>query len=292
MSDAGNLLIFGMGFTGQAVGRRLREAGWRVIGTARSDDSLAALAAAGFEALRFDGTQPGEGVAAALAEATHVLNSVPSSPDGDPVLRHHGLDFIDATALDWIGLLSTIGVYGEHHGAWIDEDTLPRPANDRGWVRLEQERSWAELGTRIGLQPHIFRLPGIYGPGRNQLVSVKSGKARRLVKPGQVFNRVHVEDIASAVVASMKSPEAGYLFNVSDDLPAPPQEVVAHACELLGVAPPPEVPFDPATLSPMAASFYGECKRVRNERLKRQLGVALRYPTYREGLAALLAVDG
>lgn len=292
MSERGVLLCFGMGFTGKTIGRRLKAAGWRVIGTGRSAESCKRLAAEGFEPLLFDGTAPGEGVAEALAETTHVLNSVPSTRDGDPVLLHHRADIIEAGNLDWIGVLSTIGVYGEHHGAWIDEDTPPRPANDRGWIRLEQERYWSELGTNISLPPHIFRLPGIYGPGRNQLVSVRTGKARRLVKPGQVFNRVHVEDIASAVIASMRKPDAGYVFNVADDLPAPPQEVVAFACELLGVAPPPEEAFDAAKLSPMAASFYGECKRVRNDRLKQALGVTLAFPTYREGLAALLAVDG
>lgn len=292
MAEPGVLLCFGMGFTGRTLGRRLQGAGWRVIGTGRSEASCASLQADGFETRRFDGLAPGEGIAQALAEATHVLSSVPPGAEGDPVLRLHGDDVAGAGGLRWIGLLSTIGVYGEHDGGWVDEDTPPAPASARGQSRLDQERAWGQLGERIGLAPHIFRLPGIYGPGRNQLVTVRSGKARRLVKPGQVFNRIHVEDIASALKASMEAPEAGYLFNVSDDLPAPPQDVVLHACELLGVTPPPEVAFDAATLSPMAASFYGECKRVRNGRLKRQLGVSLAFPTYREGLAALLPVDG
>ncbi len=288
MSKKQTLLVFGMGFAGKALGAQARDKGWRVIGTARNSEGCQGLRDDGFEALLFTGEQPGERVDETLLEVSHVLNSVPPGEQGDPVLTHHGPGLEQSPDLQWLGLLSTVGVYGEHHGGWIDEQTSPVPLAARSVLRLETEKAWQAYGEKTGIKPHIFRLPGIYGPGRNQLETVRRGKARRLNKKGQVFNRVHVEDIAQVLLASMQRPEAGDLFNIVDDEPAPPQDVVAFACELLGIEPPPEVLFEEAELSPMARSFYGECKRVRNGRIKERLGIKLKYPTYREGLRALL----
>ena len=279
---------FGMGFTGKALGRLLLDEGWQVIGTARSEKGCAVLRAQGFEAALFPGEEAGDEVAAALAGASHVLNSVPPGEAGDPVLRFYGEELARMQGLQWFGLLSTVGVYGEHHGDWVDEETDPAPLAQRSKWRWQAEQDWQRQGREMGLKPHIFRLPGIYGPGRNQLETARRGKARRLVKKGQVFNRIHVDDIAQILYASMQNPQAGHLFNISDDEPAPPQDVVTHACELLNIAPPPEILFEEADLSPMARSFYGECKRVRNDRIKERLGIRLKYPTYREGLRALL----
>jgi nucleoside-diphosphate-sugar epimerase len=209
--------------------------------------------------------------------------------------------------LQWLGLLSTIGVYGDHGGGWVDEETAPAPQSERSKWRLAQERQWlalaveasmtaeantaeedANAGDKHAIKPHIFRLPGIYGPGRNPLLKLRSGKARRIVKEGQFFNRIHVDDLARALLASMEKPQAGYLFNLCDDEPAPPDEVLLYASSLLGMEPPPAIDFAAAKLSPMTASFYGESKRASNRRMKDKLGLRLLYPTYREGLAALL----
>ncbi len=281
-----SFFCFGMGFVGKTLGHLLRAEGWRVAGTARDERGCKALVEQGFEAFCFTGEEPGEGIGEFLANVGHVLNSVPPGEAGDPVLVYHGGDLARA-GLQWFGLLSTVGVYGEHHGGRVDEDTPPAPLAARSKRRWQAEQDWQRWGQQAGTSPHIFRLPGIYGPGRNQLEAVKRGRARRLVKKGQVFNRAHVEDIAQVLLASMQKPQAGYLFNIADDEPAPPQDVVTFACELLGIKPPPETDFETADLSPMARSFYGECKRVGNERIKQQLGIKLKYPTYREGLKAL-----
>lgn len=287
MSEAKTLLCFGMGFVGGTLGALLQDKGWRVIGTARDEEGCEDLIRQGFEAHLFTGEKSGEGIKHALLQVTHVLNSVPPGQKGDPVLVHHGSDLSHASSLRWLGLLSTVGVYGEHRGDWVDEDTRPAPVAPRSALRFEAEKSWLSWGEEGGLLPHIFRLPGIYGPGRNQLETVRRGKARCLVKKNQVFNRVHIADIAQTLHASMQQPQAGHLFNISDDEPAPPQDVVSYACDLLGINAPPSIKFEDADLTPMARSFYGECKRVRNDRIKKQLGITLMYPTYREGLKAL-----
>jgi len=283
---------FGMGFVGKTLGRLLLDEGWRVIGTARDVEGCKALVDERFEACLFTGKTHSKNVRARLFEASHVLNSVPPGEKGDPVLIHHGEELAQCANMQWLGILSTVGVYGEHHGGWVDEDTNPAPLAARSNLRWQAEKDWLSWGEKTGIDPHIFRLPGIYGEGRNQLLGVQRGKARRLNKKGQVFNRAHVEDIAQTLLASMQQPEAGHLFNIADDEPAPPQDVVSYACELLGIEPPPEVDFETADLTPMARSFYGECKRVRNERIKKQLGVVLKYPTYRQGLRALLKALG
>jgi nucleoside-diphosphate-sugar epimerase len=280
------LFVFGLGYTGLAFARSMRGEAALVGGTVRSAEKAAELRAEGIDALVFDGKQPGEGVAAALAETTHLLVTVSQGEAGDPVLASHAGDIAAAPSLRWIGYLSTVGVYGDHGGAWIDEETPPDPRIPRAAARIAAEKAWRDLGARRGVPIGIFRLAGIYGPGRNPMVKIAEGRAHRIVKPGQVFNRIHVADIAATLRAAIARP-AARLYNVSDDEPAPPQEVTAYAAALMGVPPPPEIPFEAADLSPLARSFYEGNRRILNRRIKDELGVALRYPTYRDGLSAL-----
>jgi len=284
------LLVFGLGFSARVLVDRLRPTGWTVRATARSAEKVAALRADGIDAFIFDGTAPIVDKAGAFDGVSHLLLSVPPGADGDPVLEHHGGD-IAAMAGDiaWAGYLSTTGVYGDRAGGWVDETSELTPATERGRRRVEAEAGWCRLWREAGLPIHLFRLAGIYGPGRNALESVRSGRARRVVKQGQVFSRTHVADIATVLEASIARPNPGAAYNVCDDDPAPPQDVVTHACELLGVDPPPEIPFEDAEMSEMGRSFYAESKRVSNRRIKEELGVTLAYPDYRAGLAALLA---
>jgi nucleoside-diphosphate-sugar epimerase len=283
------LFCFGLGYSAQRVAQRLAAQGWSVSGTARTTAGAANIAARGYDAFLFAGSGPGPDVAEELARATHVLVSAPPDADGDPVLRHHAGDLGRAPALSWMGYLSTVGVYGDSQGAWIDE-TMPAAATSaRGQRRIAAEQDWLALGARRATRTQIFRLAGIYGPGRSAIDRLREGNAHRLVKPGQVFNRIHVDDIAAAVIAAIDGRGAEQIYNVTDDEPAPPQDVITFAAELLHMPPPPEVPFDDALLSPMAASFYADNKRIRNERLRQELGVALQFPTYREGLRAILA---
>lgn len=284
----GHLFCFGLGFSARAVARLLAGHGWRVTGTSRDADGCKAGAALGYAMIPFDGTAPSAAVAGALNGADHVLVSVPPGPGGDRVLACHGGDIAAMTSLRWLGYLSTTGPYGDRGGGWVDETTPPAPSTERGQRRLDAETAWLGLGRDHGLPVQVFRLAGIYGPGRNQLADLAAGRARRIVKPGQVFSRIHVDDIAAVVAASMARPRPGAIYNVCDDEAAPPQDVVAHAAGLLGVDPPPEISFADADLSPMARSFFADSKRVRNDLIKSELGVALAYPTYREGLAGLL----
>lgn len=286
-----HLVIFGFGFSARALAPQLRSKGWRVTGTSRSAEGAEKIRAAGFEAAVFDGTQPSADVQSALGSATHIVISVPPGDAGDPVLALHGADIAGAAKLAWIGYLSTIGVYGDHDGAWVDETTEPVPVSERSRRRLEAEQAWHALQDVRGdgrPRVQVFRLSGIYGPGRSAIDQLLRGKARSIVKPGQVFNRIHVEDVAGAVEAAIEaqfnSGGSHAVYNVTDDEPSPPQEVTAFAAQLLGRPAPPEVTFEEAQLSEMGRSFYGEVKRVRNERLKSDLNYAFRYPTYREGL--------
>ncbi len=279
------LLSIGHGYSARALAPRLIARGWEVAGTTRSAEKARAIATTGVRPVIW----PGADLGAEIARATHILHSV-SPDDGDPVLRAHGGD-IAATDLDWFGYLSTTGVYGDHGGDWVDEDTPLAPSTARGAARVRAEAGWQALAARSGLPLHIFRLAGIYGPGRGPFAKVREGRARRIVKAGQVFSRIHVEDIATVCLASIDHPRPGAIYNVCDDDPAPPQDVIAHAADLLGLERPPEISFEEADLSPMARSFYAESKRVRNGRIKRELGVTLAYPSYRDGLAALLDGD-
>ncbi len=282
------LFIFGYGYTARALVRKLREGdGWSVAGTTRSPERAAAIAAEGVEPIVWDNDAFD---ADALSNATHILISTPPDKDGCPALNAAS-DAVAARAgaIRWIGYLSTNGVYGDHDGAWVDETSELRGQSARAKRRIAAEAAWRAFSQAHGIPVVIFRLPGIYGPGRSAVDTVRNGTARRIYKEGQVFSRMHVDDIAAALAASIDRPGAGDLFNLADDAPAPPQDVVAYACDLLGVEPPPLVPIEKADLSDMAKSFYTDNKRVSNRRMKDALGVTLAYPTFRDGLKAILA---
>jgi nucleoside-diphosphate-sugar epimerase len=283
------LFCFGLGYTAQALGRVLAAAGWRVAGTSRSAAGAAELERDGWTASAFSRDHTLD--PACFAGATHILVSVPPDEAGDPVLQAMGEGIADQRPA-WLGYLSTTGVYGDRGGGWVDESADLLPVGERGRRRVAAESAWRDLMRRRGTPVHLFRLAGIYGPGRSALDQLRAGTAKRIDKPGQLFSRIHVEDIVATLRASIAKPNPGAAYNVGDDEPAPPQEVVAHAAALLGLPPPPLEPFDRARLSPMAASFYAESKRVANRRIKQELGVRLAFPTYREGLAALLAGAG
>lgn len=289
------LFVFGLGYSATVVARRLKAKGWRVAGTCQTEAKRAALATEGITAFLYDGGQPLTEARSALAGTTHLLHSIPpgrpgNEEGGDPVLRHHAQDIAAIDGLRWAGYLSTTGVYGDRGGEWVDENSGLHPTGPRQRARVDAERGWLDLG-RLGVPVHVFRLAGIYGPGRSALDTVRAGNARRIVKPGQVFSRIHVEDIANVLEASIGKPNPGAIYNVCDDDAAPPQDVIAFACALLGVEAPPELPYAAASaaMSDMARSFYADNKRVRNMKVKTELGVKLAYPDYRAGLKALLA---
>ncbi len=276
------LLTLGHGYSAQALARLLIPQGWHIIGTTRDPAGLARLADQGVEPLLWPGTD----LIPALTRASHILSSIAPGPAGDPVLAPHAGQIAAARAI-WVGYLSTTGVYGDHAGGWVDEQTPLTPGTDRGRQRVVAEREWQALGLPL----HIFRLAGIYGPGRGPFEKVRDGTARRIIKPGQVFSRVHVDDIAQVLEASIRQPDPGAIYNVCDDDPAPPQDVIGHAASLLGLPPPPAVAYGDAEMTPMARSFYAESKRVRNDKIKAELGVRLIHPNFRAGLSALLATD-
>lgn len=273
-----HLLCFGFGFSAQHLAAILDKSEWQISGTSRSIDGVEAINARGYKGFLFDELE------SIPSSVTHILSSVPPDKSGDPVLRQFS-SALKAHHFKWAAYLSTTGVYGDRGGALIDETAELRPNGERGQRRVNAEREWQAIAN---LPLHIFRLPGIYGPGRNQLESVKDGTAKRIIKKGQIFSRIHVEDIVGVLKASIAKPNPGQVYNVADDEPCPPQDVVTYACELLGVAPPPEIPFEQAELSPIARSFYADSKRVSNARIKTELGYALKYPNYRVGLDALL----
>ncbi|WP_093118034.1 SDR family oxidoreductase [Salinihabitans flavidus] len=275
------LLSLGHGYSARALAARLVPKGWRVIGTTRKPEK--------FEAFRAEGVEPLSwpcDLSSVLGEAEYLLTSAGPDARGDPILRE-ARDAIAGAAdhLKWVGYLSTTGVYGDRNGGWVDEESDTDPATERGQRRVDAEREW--LGIP-GLPVHVFRLAGIYGPGRGPFAKLRRGVAQRVIKDNQVFSRTHVEDIAQVLEASMARPDPGRIYNVCDDDPAPPQDVIEYAARLLGMEPPPAVPFDEAEMSEMARSFYSDSKRVRNDRIKRELGVVLKYPTYKAALEAML----
>ncbi|MFA5951626.1 MAG: SDR family oxidoreductase [Hyphomicrobium sp.] len=283
-----NLFCFGLGYSAEAFARRVAREGWQVAGTSRSEDGMRRIKSLGYEAILFDGQHADPAVDRVLAAATHILVSASPDEAGDPVLRHYAPALAATGTIQWIGYLSTIGVYGDTGGAWIDEETPARPGSDRTKRRVDAENAWLDLGRKAGKRVEIYRLGGIYGPGRSAIEDVRNGTARRIIKPGQVFNRIHVDDIANVLRAGAAGLGTHSIYNVTDDEPAPPQDVVLHAAELQQLPAPPEVPFETAPLSPMGRSFYSENRRVGNRRLHEDLGVELAFPSYREGLRAIL----
>jgi len=279
-----HLLTLGHGFSAQVLAAELLSEGWEVTGTTRNAEALTTLAATDISPVRWPGTELGP----YLARATHVLSSVPPRGGADPAFDVLKAYIGQMPKLEWVGLLSTTGVYGDHGGDWVDETAKLVPGTHRGGERAEQNEAWMDLWRTHGLPVHVFRLAGIYGPGRSALDKIRDGSARRIVKPDQVFSRIHVADIAQTLRASFARPAPGTAYNLADDGPCPPQDVIAHAAHMLGAPVPPDIPFETADLSPMARSFYADNKRVRNDRIKTELGVTLKYPSFREGLQAIL----
>jgi len=280
----GRLFCFGLGYTGARLALALRARGWRVAGTSRDGKALQKLRPHGISGRQLADAEISPGT-------SHVLCTIPPDAAGDAVIACHAGKIAAAEGIVWLGYLSTTGVYGDRDGAWVTESDAPNPGNERSRRRLAAEQAWLDLWRTRGVPIHIFRLAGIYGPGRNVLETVRAGTATRIDKPGHLFSRIHVDDIVRILLASMAAPHPGAIYNVCDDEAAAPAEIIAHACALLGVAPPPLQKFDPASLSPMARSFWAESRRVCNDRVKRELGVELRYPDYRAGLKALLAEE-
>ena len=283
-----------MGYSARALARRLHAQGWRITGSTTREDGLARITEAGWDGVLFDGTSHGgAALHEAIATTTHLVVSAAPDERGDPVLRQLAGHIAMADNICWIGYLSTIGVYGDAAGAWIDETAALKPTSQRSRQRADAEQARLDFGHTSDARIQIFRLAGIYGPGRSAIDNLRDGSARRIIKPGQVFNRIHVDDIAGALMAAIAAPKAPHaIYNVTDDEPAPPQDVVAHAAGLLGLAVPPDIPFEQAPLSPMGLSFYAENKRVSNARLKADLSYVFKYPTYREGMAAIAALPG
>lgn len=287
-SPTQHLFCFGYGYTCDYLGHNLLIQNWNVSGTTRSKDKQKELQQRGINAHLFDYERPLLDPYDVLHDATHILISTPPNDDGDPVFRMHGKDLAKLPNLKWLGYLSTTGVYGNKDGEWIDETCETNPTSKRGTRRLTAEKQWLSINQQSSCPVHIFRLSGIYGPGRSALDSVRAGVARRINKPDHCFNRIHVEDIAQILEKSMHMPNAGGIYNLSDDLPAPSHEVIEYACDLLGRPYPPVVDFEQADLSPMTRSFYMDNKRTRNQRIKNELQIELKYPDYKSGLKACL----
>ncbi len=283
-----HLFCFGLGFTGSALGETLLKDGWNVSGTCRTEEEQSELKKRGFDAYRFDGTRYEIELLESLASANHILSTIPPGDTDDPVLFSFKQHLAQKENLSWVGYLSTTGVYGNRDGSWVDEDSETRPISHRGQKRLATEQAWQNLLEQHSVPLHIFRLSAIYGPGRNSLKRVLEGKARRIDQPGLLFSRIHLADLVQVLYASIKNPSPGRIYNVGDDLPAPPEKVIRFACELLNTSPPPLKTIEEAGLSNLAKSFYEDSKRVSNKRMKKELGVRLLYPDYKAGLTDLL----
>ncbi|MDE1995485.1 MAG: SDR family oxidoreductase [Rhizobiaceae bacterium] len=281
-----HVMIFGCGYSGTAIAKAFAAPGVRITGTTRSPDKVELLARDGIEAFVFDGETVDPALSEAMKTATHLVQSIAPGKSGDPLLRLARLNIRALMPnLEWIAYLSTVGVYGDHKGAWISEETSLHPVSERSVERVEAEDGWHNVGIRLGIPVAVLRLSGIYGPGRNAFCNLEKGTARRLIKANQVFNRIRVEDIG-ACAKFLSEHELGGIYNVTDNEPAPPQDIIVEAARLMGVEPPPEQPFETAELTPMARSFYGENKRVSNQRL-RAAGFTFRFPEYRMSLSEL-----
>lgn len=279
----GHMFFFGLGYSAIHLADDLLKKGWRVSGTCRTSEKFTHLRSMGIVPYIFDNGLPLDNIWD-LNSVTHIVTSIPPDKDGDIILNYHLDDIKKLPNLQWVGYLSTTGVYGDHQGAWVDEKTPVNPPNDRSIYRVEAEKAW----LASGLPSHIFRLSGIYGKGRSVIDDLKHGTARRIDKPNQVFSRIHVEDISQILQASIEKPNNGSIYNCADNFPCPQPEVVEYAAKIMGITPPPLIPFEQADLSPMARSFYGSCRRVSNEKIKTELQVQLKYPDYKSGLQAAL----
>ncbi len=282
----GRLFCFGMGFSSQALAKRFVPQGWQLSGTVRA--AQGEIKTKNISVIIYDGSHPTLEISEAISHATHLLITIPPQPTGDVVLKNFSKEISRARHLRWIGYISSTGVYGDNQGEWVDESSPLRATSNRNLQRIEVESAWLKMGRDYDLPVMIFRCVGIYGPGRNLLVSVIQGRARRIDKPGLVFSRIHSDDLAQTLEASIKKPQPGEVYNVSDDCPSPPAEAVEYACSLLGVEPPPLEPYEKADLSPTARGFYTTNKRISNKKIKQELGVHLQYPDYRSGLKSLL----
>ena len=284
-AEKNNLFCFGFGFAAQALAQRLLLKNWSAYGTCRTADKKVCLV--NLPILSFDGTHPSSEIFEALNKATHLLVSIPPQAFGDVVLKNFSSHIAKNKNLQWIGYISSTGVYGDTKGEWVDESSPLKPTTELNVRRVESESAWLKMASQNGCPVMVFRCVGIYGPGRNLLISVKQGKARRIEKPGLVFSRIHVEDLAQTLEASIQKPKPGEIYNVCDDEPAPPSETSEYAFKLLNISPPPLIPFELAELSEIASGFYKNCKRVSNKKIKKELGVKLKYPNYRIGLDAI-----
>lgn len=284
---SGHLFSYGHGYSAAALTELLHPKGWVITGTTRRIDKALTMREMGL----ISRVTPQDDISGDIQNATHLLISAAPAQDGDPFLQAHLQDLKAAKKLQWIGYLSTTGVYGDHNGSWVDETTPLTPATKRGQARVAAEAHWIKTATDLGLNLKIFRLAGIYGPGRGPFAKVRNGTARQIIKPNQVFSRIHVDDIAQVLMASINRPESSQIFNVCDNMAAPPEDVIGYAAELLGLPLPPEQDFETAEMTPMARSFYAESKKVKNDRIKSELGVELIYPDYKSGLNALLETE-
>lgn len=288
----GHLFCFGYGYCSDYLGYALqRQGGWVISGTTRDEEKKNILCQRGISAHLFDYSRPLANPSLFLDKVTHVLISTPPDDSGDPTFNIHAEDILKIPALQWVGYLSSTSVYGNREGGWVDETSTIAPTSKRGSRRAIAESQWLSLFQNGGFPVHVFRLAGIYGPGRSALDSVRAGIARRIEKPGHAFSRIHVDDIADILTASMGRPNPGAIYNVADDLAAPSHEVIAYACKLLGISPPPLIPFGQSDMPPMAQSFYADNKRVSNEKIKKELGISLKHPDFRSGLHACLEAE-
>ncbi len=277
------LFCFGLGYTAQNLVRHLKQqdASWKFSGTCTtpSDENV----------ILFDGISPMTNLKNRLADVTHMLISIPPQNNiGDPVLHHHIADFSQLENLKWLGYLSTTSIYGDHRGNWVDDETPPAPHSLQGQQRLEAEQAWLKILQKENVPVHIFRLGSIYGPDRGLLANLQAGRQKKVIKRGQYFSRIHVDDLAQVLMASIKSPDPGRSYNVVDDLPTATPDILDYICNLLGRPHLPAIDINDAKISPILRIFYSENKRVRNDRIKQELGVSLKYPTYKEGFSSLV----
>ncbi|MFH1157579.1 MAG: SDR family oxidoreductase [Pseudomonadota bacterium] len=282
------MFCFGFGYTASFLAPKLFACGWKISGTTTDPDKKPLLRESGVDAWLFDRSHNIPDPFNTFSDVTHILLSVPTDTEGDPVFDAHGMDLASLKNLEWAGYLSTTAIYGNQDGNWVDETTLPTPTSPHGRMRRRAEQQWQSLCLSEGLPLHIFRLSGVYGPGRSVIDAVRSGTARRIEKPGHSFNRIHVEDIVQVLIASMNAPAPGSIYNLADDMPSASHEMIQFACNLLGIASPPLIPFDQAEMAPIVRSFYHDNKRIRNDKIKNELGVDLLYPDYRSGLLSCL----